>query len=104
VSREIVRFTLFAARVLKDQDYGEFLNNGIVEKVNITVLKLSRWADSRTFSSVKKKGTVVRDFSTQFYGILGELSYILVINFSPLIKSFMILQGSRAMKSEKYFK
>ncbi len=86
-----MRFTLFAARVLKDQDYGEFLNNGIVEKVNITVIKLSRWADSRPFSSVK--GTVVRDFSTQFHGILGGLSYILVINFSPLIKSFMILQG-----------
>jgi hypothetical protein len=46
--------------VLKDQDYGEFLNNGIVEKVNITVLKLARWADSWAFSSVK--GTVVRDF------------------------------------------
>ncbi len=32
-----------AARVIQDKDYGEELNNGIKERVNITVLKLSRY-------------------------------------------------------------
>ncbi len=34
---------LFAARVIKDKDYGDELNDGIKERVNITVLKLSRY-------------------------------------------------------------
>jgi hypothetical protein len=29
--------------VIQDKDYGEELNNGIKERVNITVLKLSRY-------------------------------------------------------------
>ncbi len=34
----------FAARVIKDKDYGDELNDGIKERVNITVLKLSRYS------------------------------------------------------------